>query len=178
MDSVLHPHSDTECIAQATTWPHGPGGWGFSDIDAHTILVSPPRWDPDNTTVREEDRLRARSLHQRRCRNSRTTPCRMGTDEQANLGRICDPPHEYPRPESRGHASDMMPPTQRDALALPDDDLAMHAGEQIFGVSRYSEEDPDRSRNDLDSMTFSAASPDHENIHPDWIGRFSATMCS
>ena len=73
----------------------------------------------------------------------------------------------------------MMPPTQRDALALPDDDLAMHAGEQIFGVSRYSEEDPDQSRNDLDSMhTFSAASPDHENIHPDWIGRFSAAMCS
>ena len=73
----------------------------------------------------------------------------------------------------------MMPPTQRDALTLPDNDLAMHAGEQIFGVSRYFEEDPDRSRNDLDSMhTFSAVSPDHENIHPDWIGRFSATMCS
>ena len=30
----------------------------------------------------------------------------------------------------------MMPPTQSDAFALPDDDLAMHAGEQIFfGVS-------------------------------------------
>ena len=73
----------------------------------------------------------------------------------------------------------MMPPTQRNALTLPDDGLAMHAGEQIFGVSRYFEEDPDRSRNGLDSMhTFSAVSPDHENIHPDWIGRFSATMCS
>ena len=70
-------------------------------------------------------------------------------------------------------------PTHRDALALPDGDLAMHAGEQIFGVSRCSEEDPDRSRNDLGSMrTLSAVSPDHENIHPDWIGRFSATMCS
>jgi len=71
MDSVLRPHSDAECIAHATTWPHGPGGRGFSDTDAHTILVSPPRWDPDNTTVREEDRLRARSLYQRRCRDSR-----------------------------------------------------------------------------------------------------------
>ena len=72
-----------------------------------------------------------------------------------------------------------MPPNRRDALILPDNDLAMHAGEQIFGVSRHSEEDPDQSRNDLDSMhTFSAVSPDHENIHPDWIGRFSAAMCS
>ena len=72
-----------------------------------------------------------------------------------------------------------MPPTQRDALILPDNDLAMHAGEQIFGVSRYSEEDPDQSRNDLGSMhTFSAVPPDHENIHPDWIGRFSAAMCA
>ena len=70
-----------------------------------------------------------------------------------------------------------MPPTQRDALILPDNDLTMHAGEQIFGVSRYSEEDPDQSRNDLDSMhTFSAVPPDHESIHPDWIGRFSAAV--
>ena len=68
---------------------------------------------------------------------------------------------------------------QTDALTLPDNDLAMHAGEQIFGVSRYSEEDPDQSRNDLDSVhTFSAIPPDHENIHPDWIGRFSAAMCA
>ena len=52
MDSVLHFHSDTECIAKATTWPHGSGGWGFSDTDAHTILISPPRRDPGNTTVR------------------------------------------------------------------------------------------------------------------------------
>ena len=73
----------------------------------------------------------------------------------------------------------MMPPTQRNAPTLPDDGLAMHAGEQIFGVSRYFEEDPDRSRNDLDSMhTFSAPPHDHENIHPYWTGRCSATMCS
>ena len=77
----------------------------------------------------------------------------------------------------------MMSSTQREALILPDNDsdndLAMHAGEQIFGVSRYSEEDPDQSRNDRDSIhTFAAAPPDHENIHPDWIGRFSAAMCS
>ena len=43
MDSVLHAHSDTECIAKATAWPHGPEGWGFSETDAHTILISPPR---------------------------------------------------------------------------------------------------------------------------------------
>ena len=163
MDSVLRPHSDAECIAHATTWPHGPGGWGFSDTDAHTILVSPPRWDPDNTTVREEDRLRARSLYQRRCRNSRTTPGRRGADGQTNSGRICDPPTNTQDPSHAGTPADMMPPTHRDALALPDDDLAMHAGEQIFGVSRYSEEDPDRSRNDLGSMhTFSAVSPKNQ----------------
>ena len=26
--------------------------------------------------------------------------------------------------------------------------------------------------------TFSAVSPDHKNIHPDWIGRFSTAMCA
>ena len=26
--------------------------------------------------------------------------------------------------------------------------------------------------------TFSAVPPGHENIHPDWIGRFSAAMCA
>ena len=84
---------------------------------------------------------------------------------------------KQPRPEPHGHIGTTMPPTQTDALTLPDNDLAMHAGEQIFGVSRYSEEDPGQSRNDLGSMhTFSAVPPDQENIHPDWIGRFSAAM--
>jgi hypothetical protein len=33
-------------------------------------------------------------------------------------------------------------------------------------------DDPDHSRNDLDSMnTFSAAPPNHENIHPDWVDK-------
>jgi hypothetical protein len=84
MDSVLHPHSDVECITQATKWPHGPGGWGFSDTDAHTILVSPPRWDPDNTTVQEADRLRARSLYRRQCRDSRAAHGPVSTDERAS----------------------------------------------------------------------------------------------
>ena len=35
------------------------------------------------------------------------------------------------------------PVCKSDTLVLPDTDLAAHAGEQIFGVSRYSEEDPD-----------------------------------
>ena len=46
MDSVLHAHSGAECIAKATAWPHGPGGWGFSAMDAHTILISPPEVGP------------------------------------------------------------------------------------------------------------------------------------
>ena len=56
--------------------------------------------------------------------------------------------------------------------------MAAHAGEQIFGVSRYSDDDPDGSRNDLGTIhTFSAAHPDHESIHPDWVGKLTATMC-
>ena len=70
------------------------------------------------------------------------------------------------------------PPTPLATLTTSDADLAAHAGEQIFGVSRYSDEDPDGSRNDLDTMhTFSAAPPNHENIHPDWVDRITATMC-
>ena len=72
---MLHPHSDTECIAKSTAWPHGPGGWGFSEAGAHTILISSPRWDPDNTTVREEDRIRARKLYHHQCRRKHTSPC-------------------------------------------------------------------------------------------------------
>ena len=81
MGSVLHAHSDTECIANATAWPHGPGGWGFLDTDAHTILISPPRWDPDNTTVLEEDRIRARRLYQHQCRRKHVAPCLPRTNE-------------------------------------------------------------------------------------------------
>ena len=63
-------------------------------------------------------------------------------------------------------------------LVIPDTDLAAHAGEQIFGVSRYSDDDPDSSRNDIDTMhAFSAAPPDHENIHPDWVDKLTATVC-
>ena len=70
------------------------------------------------------------------------------------------------------------PPTPLGALATSDTDLAAHAGEQIFGVSRYSDEDPDGSRNDLGTMhTFSAAPPDHESIHPDWVDKITAAMC-
>ena len=73
-----------------------------------------------------------------------------------------DPSHT-----GHGHVVVVMSPTQRDALTLSNNDLAMHAGGRILGVSRYSEEDPDRSRHDRDSMhTFSAAPPDHENVHP------------
>ena len=88
MDSVLHAHSGTECIAKATAWPHGPGGWGFLETDAHTILTSPPRWDPDNTTVREEDRIRARKLYQHQCRRKHTAPCLPSANEKAGSGRI------------------------------------------------------------------------------------------
>jgi len=63
MDSVLLPHSGTECIAHALSWPHGPGGWGFSEEDAHTLLISPPRWEPTNITVRDSDRQRARNAY-------------------------------------------------------------------------------------------------------------------
>ena len=66
MDSILLPHSDAECIAHALSWPHGPGGWGFSEEDAHTLLISPPRWEPTNFTVRDSDRQRARNAY-RRC---------------------------------------------------------------------------------------------------------------
>ena len=47
-------------MANTIQWPHGPGGWGFSHEDAHTILLPPPRWDPENSTVRKSDRERAR----------------------------------------------------------------------------------------------------------------------
>ena len=74
MDSILLPHSDTECIAHALSWPHGPGGWGFSEEDAHTLLISPPRWEPTNITVRDSDRQRARSAYRRLNRPPRQPP--------------------------------------------------------------------------------------------------------
>ena len=70
------------------------------------------------------------------------------------------------------------PPTPLETLVTSDTDLAAHAGEENFGVSRYSDDDPDGSRNDLGTMrTFSAAPPDHENIHPDWVDKLTATKC-
>ena len=69
-------------------------------------------------------------------------------------------------------------PTPLATFDTSDTNLAAHAGEQIFGVSRYSDEDPEGSRNDRDTMhTFSAAPPDHENIHPDWVDKMTAIMC-
>ena len=170
MDSVLHAHSDTECIAKATAWPHGPGGWGFSETDAHTILISPSEVGPRQHHRREEDRIRARKLYHHQCRRKHTTPCLSSTQRRCRLSSYLHSLPKHPRPEPHGHAGTMMPPKQTptnvpptskaDALILPDTDLATHAGEQIFGVSRYSEEDPDQSRNDLDSMhTFSAPPP-------------------
>ena len=63
------------------------------------------------------------------------------------------------------------------ALTLTESDLAAHAGEQIFGVSRYSDDDPDRSRNDLGSMhTFPAAHPNRKSIHPGWVGKLTVPV--
>ena len=70
------------------------------------------------------------------------------------------------------------PPAQSKTLVISESDLATHAGEQTFGVSRYSDDDPDGSRNDLDTMhTFSAAPPDHESIHFDWVDKLTVAMC-
>ena len=70
------------------------------------------------------------------------------------------------------------PPAQSDVLAISESDLATHAGEQIFGVPRYSDDDPNGSRNDLGTVhTLSAAPPDHESIHPDWVDKLTAAVC-
>ena len=97
MDSVLHAHSDNECIAKATAWPHGPGGWGFSETDAHTILISPPRWDPDNTT---DGRIRARKLYQHQYRRNHTAPCLPSANEKAGSGRISN---SFPSTQDPSH---------------------------------------------------------------------------
>ena len=48
----------------------------------------------------------------------------------------------------------------------------------MFGISRYSDDDPDHSRNDLGSMyTFLAAPLNHESIHPDWVGKLTPCVC-
>ena len=65
IDSVASSHSDAECIANATKWPPGPGGWGLSAEDAHTILTSAPRWDPRNTTKLVGSRDKARTRFRR-----------------------------------------------------------------------------------------------------------------
>ena len=68
--------------------------------------------------------------------------------------------------------------TQSEAITLSEHDITAHAGEQIFGISRYTDE-LDPSDNDLDSIhTFSAQMPDRDRIHPDWVGKISATTCS
>ena len=78
-----------------------------------------------------------------------------------------------------GHAAGEVSLATSNDIALPETDLATHAGEQIFGISRYVDDDSDRLKNDLDSMhTFSASPPSYETIHPDWVGKFSALMCS
>ena len=65
-----------------------------------------------------------------------------------------------------------------EAITLSEHDITAHAGEQIFGVSRYTD-DLDPNDDDLDSIhTFSAQMPDRDRIHPDWVGKISATNCS
>ena len=68
--------------------------------------------------------------------------------------------------------------TQSEAITLSEHDITVHAGEQIFGVSRYTDE-LDPTDNDLNSIhTFSAQMPDRDRIHPDWVGKISAKNCS
>ena len=67
---------------------------------------------------------------------------------------------------------------QSEATALREHVATAHAGQQIFGVSRYADE-LDPSDNDLDSIhTFPAQLPDRDRIHPDWVGKITATTCS
>ena len=54
----------------------------------------------------------------------------------------------------------------------------MPGGEQVFGVSRYTDE-LDPSDNDPDSIhTFPAQLPGRDRIYPDWVGKITATTCS
>ena len=58
---------------------------------------------------------------------------------------------------------------QSEAITLSEHEITAHAGEQIFGVSRYTDE-LDPTDNDLDSIhTFSAQMPDRDRIHPDCL---------
>ena len=112
MDSILLPHSDTECITHALSWPHGPGGWGFSEEDAHTLLISPPRWEPTNITVRDSNRQRARNAYRRLNRTPRPPPALPtralpnGVPLRPDLILDSSPP---PSPKAPGHAG-MAPP--------------------------------------------------------------------
>ena len=67
---------------------------------------------------------------------------------------------------------------QSEAITLPEHDTTAHAGEQIVGVSRCTDE-LDPSDNDLGSMhTFSAQLPDRDRMHPGRVGKITATTCS
>ena len=67
---------------------------------------------------------------------------------------------------------------QSEATTLSERDITAHAGEQIFGVSRYTGE-LNPTDNDLNSIhTFPAQMPDRDRIHPDWVGKNSAATCS
>jgi len=107
MDSILLPHSDAECIAHALSWPHGPGGWGFSEEDAHTLLISPPRWEPTNLTVRDSDRQRARNEYRRLNRTPSQPPAPLTYDTpnsvQPEPDSIPDP-SSSPSPKVPSHA--------------------------------------------------------------------------
>ena len=56
MDSVLHAHSDTECITKATAWPHGPGGVGVLG-NRRTHQPNPPLQGGTRTTPPPEKRI-------------------------------------------------------------------------------------------------------------------------
>ena len=91
MDSILTPHSNEESVAETLRWPRGPGGWGFSDEDAHTILLSPPKWDPENSTLRKPDRERARAGY-------RGTQARSTSPAAPSVGANNGPPQHPANP--------------------------------------------------------------------------------
>ena len=92
VDSILQPHTDAECVAHATQWPAGPGGWGLSEEDANTLLTSAPRWDPANTTTRAPDRAKARTAYRRRQQQTGT-----GTTTQPGTTEMITHPNEIQR---------------------------------------------------------------------------------
>ena len=86
MDSVLRLHSDDECTTHVSRWPHGPGGWGFAKEDIHVILLSPPRWDPRNTTVLHKDRNAARRSYIQNNPGDRESPMNDSTTSLVTEG--------------------------------------------------------------------------------------------